>query len=260
MKKTALLILIFLWLDNTIYAQEFISEYRKSRPSPQKNKSTSSNKGAGLKLLHASQMGISYVQPFEENLHFSVWDFRNNQQPERPQEFEINYKLKNMYKAIYLYLGAEVGFASATATYNDVSYNLSKIYVHAPISVGYRYGGEVCFDQSKKLSFSLGIGLAPAWHLENLEGPAALNLTYKQNNLTSAPFMWADVGNFIGIQAKLRVTYYPMGYQSYTVDNSEHQLNQVVHQAKITSLGSAPLIKFSLLVMPFSGSWGATRW
>ncbi len=268
MKKHILACAAFLMGTVALHAQGVIDGIRND-PARKYKKAVA--KGKNLKPYHAAQGGIEYTRPFDQTLQFTLWDYRYGKEPERPETYEVSYNIRKMwglvvgwnmnfvkfdpYNSLTFCAGAEMGFAEATAYVRNHTHDMFKTYLRVPLTFGFRHGGEVSFDKSKLFSFGLGVGMAPSWLNDVFTGPEAF--AYSKHMITTMPFFYADVGHFIGTQLKLRFSYYPVGWDSYTVENSSSSLS---YQSEVVSGASGPLVKFSLMVMPFSPHWSSSRW
>lgn len=231
-------------------------------------------RGKNLKPYHAAQGGIEHTRPFDQTLKFTLWDYRYDKEPERPESYEIAYRVKKMwgiavgwnmnfvkfdpYNSLTFSVGAEMGMAEARAYMRNYTHDIHKTYVRVPLAFGFRHGGEVSFDKAKLFSFAFGVGMAPAWMNDMFVGPEVF--VYNKHLVTTQPFFYADLGHYIGTQLKLRFTYYPVGWGSYTMEKSETSYSRLSYRSEVIAGASGPLMKFSLLIMPFSPHWGSTRW
>lgn len=275
MRNPVLLLLTMFFFTTPIYAQNMFGGGGNPSYTKNKSKTAKRNNNYGNNPFWGFQFGLGVFSGYSEFLNYSNWDFRNNQRPAQPEVYDIVLDMKSLksidvgwnmnivkfgfYKSIGIYAGAELGFGNADFDINNQTYTFKRTYYAIPIALNFRHGGDVTFDRARKLSYGFGAGLMPTLSHESVIGDN-IKYNYLKSNLSSLPFMYAEIGQNIGWQAKLRLTYYPTGFSKYKVDNSEYLNNQLLNQSIVSYEGSDPMVKISILLMPFTNNWSSTKW
>jgi hypothetical protein len=138
----------------------------------------------------------------------------------------------------------KVRFSSADMV-SDKAFSLQ---FNLPLALVYKTGGEVKLDPNTPMLFSIGAGIAPTYM-----GSQYINASSGVFKVRS--FVMAEIGAYIGIALKFRVSYYPSTLVYIDAPTNELPASTESGNFSVTGTGTGNFI-LSLLILPDSRRWG----
>lgn len=238
------------------------------------------NKAENKWYYHNFQIGVNMHFANSGMFNLSFYDVNNATN----EVYDANYKIKveapRMFNAFaasakpLAALGENSGLAltfgadfSASVNSDDrriqsspsssINVTFLQAYVALPIGLAYRSGGLFTMDKADKMSFSIGMGVAPALTTITLDN------FVDRTRFRMPAFITAEVGFFAGINWVVRANVYPGSiHNAFTKKESyeatAYTSNYGHSEVRFSGMGS--LMQIGIACMPFSFGWKNSKW
>lgn len=138
---------------------------------------------------------------------------------------------------------------------SSVNLTFLQSYISIPIGLAYKTGGQYTMDKADKMSFTLGMGIAPAITTIMLEP------FVDRTRIRVPAFIHTELGFFAGINWVVKANIYPGNiHNSFTVKEYSDNGKAGITSREIKFSGMGNMFQIGIACMPFSFGWKNSSW